>query len=281
MPMPRPVMRWLVCTTPLAWIRCRKKWKAEMSRHSPAPSTSTGTDCCCKSKEKPRPGRGAIVLFSRLPDARLTEYFRLILRPGKALSGLFLLLLDISSIVKRIYQITVYNMEKETGFTLLELIITLAIVGVLLVIAIPSFKSLRTETRLTALTNELISAYRLARNRAIHSNKRVTLCRSKDGATCYTGQGWNDGWMVFEEFANYAVREPDEIILLVHEPVTGGLTISANAPVKDYISFTPAGYALYKNGGFVAGTITVAAGASFRKIILGSGGRVRIQRNGV
>ncbi len=171
-------------------------------------------------------------------------------------------------------------MGKETGFTLLELVVTLALVAVLLVLAIPLFINLRTEARLTTLTNELVGAYHFARNRAIHSGRRVTLCRSKNGETCYSGRGWADGWMVFEDRANYSVRDPDELILLVHEPLAAGLSISANAPVKDYISFTPAGYALYRNGGFVAGTITVAAGASLRKIILGSGGRVRIQKNG-
>jgi type IV fimbrial biogenesis protein FimT len=57
--------------------------------------------------------------------------------------------------------------EYNTGFTLLELMITIAIAGILVGVAIPSFTSIITSNRLTAYANELVTALNLARNEAV------------------------------------------------------------------------------------------------------------------
>lgn len=90
-------------------------------------------------------------------------------------------------------------MKKQTGFTLIELIVTLAIVGVLLTLGLPSMKTFVQGDRLIASSNDLLSALHIARSEAIKQNVSVTLCESEDGQTCnIPGTGkWQNGWIVF------------------------------------------------------------------------------------
>jgi len=75
-------------------------------------------------------------------------------------------------------------MKKNYGYTLFELLFTLAIVGILLVIALPSFNALMQDSKLVNTINQLNTLTALARSEAIKRNNPVILCRSSDGETC-------------------------------------------------------------------------------------------------
>lgn len=68
------------------------------------------------------------------------------------------------------------SVDLETGFTLVELLITIALIAILAGIAVPGFSDLVRENRLTTLTNNLNAALRLARGEAIKRNQRLALC---------------------------------------------------------------------------------------------------------
>jgi len=95
-------------------------------------------------------------------------------------------------------------MKKNTGFTLIELMIALAILGILLAVGLPALKSFMQSGQTVASTNELIAAFNVARSEAIKHNASVTICESVNGKKC-AGSGsdnWQDGWVVFVDANN-------------------------------------------------------------------------------
>lgn len=82
------------------------------------------------------------------------------------------------------------------GFTLIELVTTIAVASILLSIAIPGVERFTLNARQSGAINEFVSAMHLARNTAITTNERITVCASGDGADCES-VAWDRGWIVF------------------------------------------------------------------------------------
>jgi len=90
----------------------------------------------------------------------------------------------------------------QTGFTLLELIITMAIAAILLTIAVPSFQVTIANNRLATQTNSLVTDINIARSEAVKRGTGVILCNSTNPnavAPACVGSGniWTSGWIVF------------------------------------------------------------------------------------
>lgn len=66
-----------------------------------------------------------------------------------------------------------------SGFTLVELMITLSVAGILLAVAVPSFNRMMVTSRVTAQSNELVAALNFARSEAIKRNVSMALCRAR------------------------------------------------------------------------------------------------------
>jgi type IV fimbrial biogenesis protein FimT len=82
------------------------------------------------------------------------------------------------------------------GFTLIELMVAIMVLGILLGVAVPSFRDAALSSRLTAYANDLVASAQIARSEAIKRNAPVTLCASAVGAACDEGGGWEVGWIV-------------------------------------------------------------------------------------
>ncbi len=93
------------------------------------------------------------------------------------------------------------------GLTLIELMIGIAVAGVLLALAGPSFQAALGKSRLSSSASELTGAVQLARSEAIRNNRRVVLCRSTDGSACdSTASSW-PGWLIFVDLDSDGVRD--------------------------------------------------------------------------
>jgi type IV fimbrial biogenesis protein FimT len=88
-------------------------------------------------------------------------------------------------------------MRKLSGFTLIELMVTLAVAAIALGIAIPSFNQTMRNNSSSALGSELAGALNYARSEAVKRAKRVSMCASSNGATCLAANNWKEGWLVF------------------------------------------------------------------------------------
>lgn len=84
------------------------------------------------------------------------------------------------------------------GFTIVELMVTVALAAILLSVAVPSFRNMMVSNRLTTQANEVVASMNLARSEAVNRNANVSFCRAtSDTATaCVTAQGIWQFWIV-------------------------------------------------------------------------------------
>jgi type IV fimbrial biogenesis protein FimT len=86
---------------------------------------------------------------------------------------------------------------KHAGVTLLELMVVIAVAGILLAVGVPSFNNFILDSRRIGLGNDLLAAMMLARSESIKQGQGITVCASTDGVNCAsTSSGWNSGWIV-------------------------------------------------------------------------------------
>lgn len=83
------------------------------------------------------------------------------------------------------------------GLTLIELLLTLMLLAVLAVTAVPAFANLMLNQRMTSQVNHLIHGIHLAKRSAYQFMADVTLCKSPDGLQCAPAAPWQSGWIVF------------------------------------------------------------------------------------
>ena len=131
-------------------------------------------------------------------------------------------------------------MDRPRGFTLPELVFTLAIAIGLLGWGIPAFRDLQLNAARTREVNQFIQAVYLARSEAIKRNGVVSLCPSLDGELCAsTGTPWQRGWIIFVNMDrdSPAVRDLGEELLRVYASWDRG-AVNAN---RTTLSFRPFG----------------------------------------
>ena len=117
--------------------------------------------------------------------------------------------------------------RREAGFSLGELLATLAVAGVSLSLVVPSLDSLtRSNQRATAI-NELVATLHLARSEAVTRNAAIVVCPSADGRSC-ARVAWEAGWIRFVDSNGDFQSDPGETVLGA-TPQLAGLQIRTEA----------------------------------------------------
>lgn len=115
------------------------------------------------------------------------------------------------------------------GFTVIELMITLALIAILLALAAPSLQEAMMSIRITGHTNDLMADLAVARSEAVKRNVPVVLCSSTDGRTCAATASWNQGWIVYPDVdATGTQNGADEAALKTRGALQGSPTLTLN-----------------------------------------------------
>ena len=116
------------------------------------------------------------------------------------------------------------------GFTLIELVVTMAVAAILITVAVPNMRTFIQNGRLNTQVNDLIGDLSLARSEAIKRRTIVGICKSVNGTTCAGGGNWQDGRAIFVDANNNNTWEADEIILRFREKLASGNSLAAASP---------------------------------------------------
>lgn len=172
--------------------------------------------------------------------------------------------------------------QKQSAFTLIELMVAIAVLAIVITIAIPAFNNLLSSNRLSGQANEVLAGLALARTEAIKQNQEMVFCHSTNGTTCSAApaSGWQ-GWLV----ARSTILGGAGVEIQATGILSGQLTILANAAIasaSDAIRFNTQGMLRDANGALLNGVIRVcqntAANPNSRDVLLRSGGRIWTQR---
>lgn len=136
--------------------------------------------------------------------------------------------------------------QRTRGFTLLELLITMAVVAILAAIAVPSFQNMIATQQVRSAASDLVSALNFARSEAVKRNASVTVTPAAGG--------WTDGWTIAAGATTLRVDDGSD-----------GVTLTG-APAATAISFTGDGR---RDGGNVDIEIAPPAGSGVGKHCIG------------
>lgn len=156
----------------------------------------------------------------------------------------------------------------SSGFTLMELMITVLIVSILAAIAVPNMQEFVKNERLTSQINALISHLMLARSEALKRNQPVILCVSSNGTTC-TGGSASEGWIVYVDADSSSILSTGDEVIKVQQALEGNLTLTNLTTV------------IYDNRGFAPNAVATFSlcddrGNAYAKVLsISRTGRVR------
>ena len=130
----------------------------------------------------------------------------------------------------------------DKGFTLIELMMGVAILGITMAFAAPSFTNLISNSRISGDANDFINALQLAKAEAAARINPTTICKKNTaGSACVAAGDWQQGWIVFSDIDGDGIVDAGETVVLNHEALDPRISFGGTAQVANSITFRPSG----------------------------------------
>jgi len=166
------------------------------------------------------------------------------------------------------------------GFTMIELMVTIAIAAILLVVAAPGFVAFQRNSELTSATNSLLAGISAAKGEAMKRGLSAVVVPASGG-------DWATGWKVFvDRDRDQAFNASTDLLITEQGPLASYFGASGTGTATGsgaYIMFDPSGYTKTSSAGFGAVNVTLArndmSGTQLldqtRRIVIAASGRIR------
>lgn len=173
----------------------------------------------------------------------------------------------------------IMNGQFNRGFTLIELLVTMSIAAILLSVAVPNYQTFVLNSRMSAQSNDFLSALQLARSEAVKRGTLVSVCKSANNATCITSGTWAQGWIVFVDGSTAGTLDGTDVLIRAFPALTGNSTLAGSANVANFVSYQANGATSLAAGS--NGTVSLCppspAAVAGRDIQITASGRARVQ----
>lgn len=161
------------------------------------------------------------------------------------------------------------------GFTLVELLIALAIAAILITLAVPGLQSFLQNNKIVSATNKLSASLNLARLEAVKRGVKVSVCPTANAAftACGDNTQWSDGWIIFVDADNNNAIEGTDDLVKVAEALSNDATITSPS---DIVSYDGSGFLIGANPSFSL-TADGCTGNNARTISVSASGHLSIE----
>lgn len=148
----------------------------------------------------------------------------------------------------------------QSGFTVIELMVVVAMLGIITAVGLPSLRSMLITSEVVETTNDLVLVMKRARSEALKRGRDVRVCSSTDGKTCSgTANNWGSGWILFDDANNNGQVDEDQGELIWVKEIDDGSQLTVTATATAFDVFVDYGYTGVLAGG-VSGGFDICSG---------------------